>query len=139
MPAGPPVTRSRSLLAVLFSLAMPVAFLVVPRPLLRLFSSSRALIAAGVPILRLLGLVEMVNAVGLSLAGALRGAGATRSVMVIDIVASWALFLPSAWLFAIALRGGLIGAWIAILLWFCLYSAGLTVWFLRGRWQRIRL
>ncbi len=117
--------------------AFGVAFLLAPAPLLRLFSSSPGLVAAGVPILRLLGLVQVVDAVGLTLAGALRGAGATRAVMAIDIAAGWLLFLPCAWLFGIVMRGGLVGAWIAVLLWFCLYSLGMTVWFVWGKWQRI--
>ena len=43
-------------------------------------------------------------------AGALRGAGMTRAVMLVDILTGFGLLPPLAWLFGIVLGGGLI-AW----------------------------
>ncbi len=133
-PAGPAWR-----LAMIFMGAFGLLFLLAPGALLRLFSPSEALAHEGRPILRLLGLVQLVAALGLTLAGALRGAGATHAVMVIDIVCGWCLFLPATWLFGIVLRGGLLGAWWGVLLWICLYAFGMTAWWLKGSWQEIRL
>ncbi len=83
----------------------------------------------------MMGLVQIFDAVGLTLAGAVRGAGANRVVMTIDVVAAWALFLPSAWFFGIHLDWGLNGAWIGVLIWFFLYALAMTVWFRRGTWR----
>lgn len=123
-------------LATLLMGAFGLAFLLAPDALMRLFSADAEVSAAGRPILRLMGLVQVFDAVGLTLAGALRGAGATRLVMATDVVLAWGLFLPTSWLFGVALGGGLIGAWIGVLVWFFVYAVGMTVWFVRGDWRR---
>ena len=94
------------------------------------------LIRAGTPILRMMGLVQIFDAVGLTLAGALKGAGATRAVMLTDVTTAWLLFLPSAWFFGIHLELGLSGAWIGVLLWFFVYAVGIAWWYVRGDWWR---
>ena len=126
-------------LAVILMGAFGVVFLLIPGTLLRAFSDSPELIAAGKPILRIMGLVQVIDAVGLTLAGALRGAGATRAVMVADIVTGFGLLPPLAYLFGVVLDGGLLGAWYGLLIWFTLYAAGLTVMFLRGNWEKVRI
>lgn len=115
--------------------AFGVLFLAIPGRLMGLFAEDAALIAAGTPILRMMGLVQIFDAVGLTLAGAVRGVGATRVVMIIDVVAAWGLFLPSAWYFGVVRDGGLTGAWIGVLVWFFLYAVGMTAWFQTGRWR----
>jgi Na+-driven multidrug efflux pump len=124
------------LLAVAFMGVFGLAFLVWPEHLMRLFAKDAELIAAGTPILRMMGLVQVFDAVGLTLAGALRGAGATRQVMVTDVLTAWLFFLPAAWLFGVRLDGGLTGAWIGVVLWFFLYAVGMVAWFQRGDWLR---
>jgi len=116
-----------------------VLFWVWPGGLMRAFTSSEELVRAGTPILRLMGLVQVFDAVGLALAGTLRGAGATREVMIVDVAAGWGLFLPTAWICGVVLDGGLVGAWLGVLAWFTLYATGMTAWFLKGSWQRIKI
>ncbi len=125
--------------AMIFMGAFGLLFLLAPGTLLRLFSSSEALAHEGRPILRLLGLVQLFAALGLALGGALRGAGATHAVMVIDIACGWCLFLPMTWLFGVVLHGGLLGAWWGVLLWICIYALGMMAWWLKGSWKEIRL
>ena len=59
--------------------------------------------------------------------------------MVIDILVGFGLLAPCAYFFGIVLDGGLIGAWLGLLIWFFLYAAGLTALFVRGRWQYIEI
>jgi len=122
--------------AVLFMGAFGLAFLLVPGLLMKAFTDSPELIAAGRPILRVMGLVQVIDAVGLTLAGALRGAGETRVVMLVDLVTGFGLLPPLAWLFGVHLGGGLLGAWWALLTWFTLYAVGMVVLFVKGGWQR---
>ena len=126
-------------LSVLIMGFLGLFFVFVPIPLIKMFSNSPDLIAAGVPILRLMGLVQMIDAVGLTLSGALRGAGATRSVMVVDILSGLVLMPPLAWLFGIFFEWGLLGAWIGLLVWFTIYAVALTVLFTRTRWQELKI
>ena len=113
-----------------------VIFLLAPAWLMSLFATDPDLIRAGTPILRMMGLVQIFDAVGLTLAGALKGAGETRVVMIVDVVTAWLLFLPGAWFFGVYRGLGLNGAWIGVLVWFFVYAVGITVWFVRGDWNR---
>jgi len=81
----------------------------------------------------------VIDAVGLTLAGALRGAGATRTVMLVDLACGLCLLPPCAYLFGVVLQGGLLGAWFALLLWFSLYTVGMVYWFQRGDWKTIKV
>ncbi len=126
-------------LAICIMGAFGVLFIMLPVPIMGLFSDQKELIAAGVPILRLMGLVQVIDAVGLTLSGALRGAGATRPVMLVDIINGFVLMPPLAWFFGIRMNGGLVGAWIGLLVWFTLYALILTVLFTRSRWQELEL
>ncbi len=126
------------LLSVLIMGFLGLLFLVVPVPIMKLFSNQPDLINAGVPILRLMGLVQVIDAVGLTLSGALRGAGATRAVMLVDVFSGLLLMPPLAWFFGIFLGWGLLGAWIGLLVWFTIYAVALTVLFTRTRWQELK-
>jgi len=123
-------------LSVLLMGAFSVLFLLIPGRLMGLFATDPELIRAGTPILRMMGLVQIFDAVGLTLAGALKGAGATRAVMVTDVSTAWLLFLPGAWFFGIHLDLGLNGAWIGVLVWFFVYAGGITWLYVRGDWHR---
>lgn len=126
-------------LSVVFMGAFGVVFLLVPGALMRAFTDSPELVAAGKPILRVMGLVQVVDAVGLVLAGALRGAGAMRAVMALDLVTGFVLLPPLAWLFGVHWGGGLLGAWWGVLAWFTVYAAGMVGLFLKGDWQGIEV
>jgi MATE family multidrug resistance protein len=118
--------------------ACGLVFLVLPAPLLRLFGLDEALVRLGVPALRLVGAAQVVNAVGLALAGGMRGAGHTRSVMAVDVAAGLLLMPPLAWLFGIAMGGDLLGATWALAAWFTVYAAGMLALFLRPHWHEVR-
>jgi len=126
-------------LSMVFMGLFGVIFLWAPELVMRLFSSSEDLIAAGVPILRLMGLVQLIDAVGLTLAGALRGAGMTRGVMMVDIITGFGLLPPLAYLFGIVLDGGLMGAWLALLTWFTLYAVGMVLLFVKSDWEEVKI
>jgi len=123
-------------LSVLFMGAFGVAFIWVPGFFLSLFADSEAIIATGTPALRVLGLVQIIDAVGLTLAGALRGAGVTRAVMIVDIVSGFGLLPPLTYYFGISLKGGLLGAFYAVLTWFTLYALGMTWLYFKSGWER---
>jgi len=114
-------------------------FLLWPDLVLRAFAVDEPVLAAGRGILRITALVQVLAAAGLTFAGVLRGAGATDRVLAVDVGTGAGFMLPVAWLFAVAFRGGLRGAWWALTLWFALHAFLMTRLFLRRRWLRIRL
>lgn len=123
-------------LSILLMGAFSVLFLALPGRLMGLFATDPELIRAGTPILRMMGLVQIFDAVGLTLAGALKGAGETRVVMLVGVFTAWGLLLPCAWFFGVRLGWGLNGAWIGVLVWLFVYALGITAWFVRGDWRR---
>ena len=114
-------------------------YLIAPEALIGVFSADPAVIAAGSTVLRLVAFYQLFDAVSIVMGGALNGAGDTTFTMVVRIVLGWGGFLPIAWLFAIPLGGGVLGAWIGALLYL---SARGLVYFLRfrsGRWKAVRV
>ena len=126
-------------LSVMIMGSLGLLFVFLPVPIMKLFSNEPGLIAAGVPILRLMGLVQIIDAVGLTLSGALRGAGATKAVMLVDVCSGFLLMPPLAWLFGIVFNWGLLGAWFGLLIWFTIYALALTILFTRTHWQELKI
>ena len=119
--------------------ALGAVFLAVPDAVLAPFGTEPAVRQAGRAVLRITAVGQLLAAAGLVFAGVLRGAGATRAVLLVDAATGLGFLLPVAWLLAIVLEGGLVGAWWALVLWFALHAVVMTRLFASGRWLRQRL
>jgi Na+-driven multidrug efflux pump len=71
--------------------------------------------------------------------GALQGAGDTRFPAWITFICNFALRLPLAWLLAVYLSYGTIGAWIAMASTTVLSAFLMTGWFAIGKWKTIKV
>jgi Na+-driven multidrug efflux pump len=90
-------------------------------------------------LVRLTGLAQPFMAVAFVLAGSLRGAGDTTSVMWITGVSMWGVRLGLSYVFMAGLGWGAAGAWAAMAV-DCAVRAALTYWlFARGRWKKVRV
>lgn len=116
-----------------------VAFLAVPEPLLRIFTDDPEVIALGRPLLALAALFQIVDAVGIIVGGSLRGAGDTRWPFLVQATLAWALRLPLVYLCAIALQGGLLGAWIGELGYIVVLNGFFWMRFRAGNWRSMRV
>jgi MATE family, multidrug efflux pump len=120
--------------AVFFTLAVPMFELFCPHP------KQAAIVAMGVPVLRLVAFGMPALASCMILAWALRGAGDTRFPMLFTWVGFFAVRIPlTYWLISPEVGLGLFGAWLAM----CadMYVRGLCVLarFVGGRWKTIRV
>lgn len=119
-----------------------------PKPILLLFLptdlDSNALkeqvIEAAIPSLRLAALLlSPTAAAGMVLTQALYGAGETKYVMIVEFILHFLCLVPLAYFLAIYLGYGLLGCWIAAII----YGVGLTIAtgirFAQGHWMKIRL
>jgi multidrug resistance protein, MATE family len=126
-------------LAMLVMGVVGLGYLVAPGTLMSVFSDEAAVIAAGVTILKLVALYQIIDAVAIVMGGALNGAGDTTYTMFVRGVLAWLLFLPTAWLLIFRVDGGIGGAWIAA----CVYLVGLAIaYFIRfrsGQWKLLEL
>ncbi|SDS38935.1 putative efflux protein, MATE family [Halopseudomonas xinjiangensis] len=94
----------------LFLLGLP--FWLAPQAVLGLFTHDAQLLALGDWPLRITGLGMTLDATALVLTQALLGAGASRTVMGVNLGSQWLLFLPCAYLAGPVLGGGLLSIWL---------------------------
>jgi MATE family multidrug resistance protein len=69
----------------------------------------------------------------------LRGAGDTRWPFVAQTLLAWAVRLPLAWLFAVTLGGGVVGAWYAEFVFILALAAALAFRIRSGAWRDMRI
>jgi putative MATE family efflux protein len=134
--------------------AMGVVFFVSARPLFELFcptDDQQAIVAAGVPVLRLVAFAQPALASCNIFTAALRGAGDTRIPVLISWLGFFVVRIPLAYLLAqssvelgplgtIPGAGlGLLGAWLAMTADLFVRGLIFLMRFASGRWQKIRV
>jgi len=127
-----------TLLGIAWMSAMGVAFYVFAEPLMGLFTTDPRVIAYGAPCLRLIAWTQPLQAFGMVLAGALRGAGDTRWTMIITTASIWLLRIPLSYFFGIYLGLGLVGVWMGNTFDMGIRGLAVTWRFSTGRWKSIR-
>ena len=141
-------------LAGLVMTGMGVVFVVLAGPMVRLFCQEADLapvVAAGVPVLRLIALAMPALAAQIVFTYALRGAGDTR----VPVLFSWLGFLGVRIPLAYLLTGptidlgrlgtvpgaglGLLGAWVAMVVDIWVRGVFFTLRFAGGRWKKVEV
>lgn len=110
-----------------------------PHTTIAIFNDSPAVIAAGVPSMRLMGACGPVIAVGMILTQALFGAGNPRFVMMVELALHFGVLLPLAYLFGVVLNGRLLGVWTAAAVYVVLLTAIMVTKFRNGSWKSISI
>jgi putative MATE family efflux protein len=136
------------LLAVYVMTIFGVCAFLFPKPILTLFLPpdldgnhlKELVIQAATPSLRLTAiLLSPTAAAALVLTQALYGAGETRYVLIVEFILHFLCLAPLAWLLAIYFDMGILGCWIAAIV----YALGLliatSVKFMQGSWQKLSL
>jgi putative MATE family efflux protein len=115
MAEGAAVARVATRWAVLWMSAIATLLIVFAPQIFELFSSDAAVIAAGVPGLRVLALTQPFWAVLFVQAGALRGSGNTRFPLMVTGASIWAA-VGLAYALLETIGGGLVSVWAAFAL-----------------------
>jgi putative MATE family efflux protein len=107
--------------------------------IMRAFTADAEIIEHGIAALRVVALAQPGQAIGIVLAGSLRGAGDTRFPMITTGLAMWAVRLPVAWFFGIILGYGLAGVYLGWV--FDSVALGLLTWlrYRTGSWKERRV
>ena len=93
-----------------------MAFLLVPRPIIEIYSRDRQILVMGVRILTIVAAFQIFDGCQTVATGALRGLGETRFPMLMNLVGYWVFGLPLGAAMCFRLKWGLPGLWIGLTL-----------------------
>jgi MATE family multidrug resistance protein len=126
-------------MSMLYAGLIALLFLILPSQLVMLINQDPEVVRLGSKILRVAAIFLLFDSMGIASNGCLRGAGDTRWAMFVGVSYAWFIFVPLAYLGAIALKGGAVGAWAGATVY--IIALGLT-YFLRfrtGKWKSIKI
>jgi MATE family multidrug resistance protein len=117
-----------------------LAMLIVPAPIIKLFTADPAVVATGVSLLLIGAAFQLFDGVQGVATGVLRGLGDTHTAMLSNIAGHWAIGLPAGALLCFQAGLGVRGLWVGLSIGLILVAVTLvTVWHARARGLRTRL
>jgi putative MATE family efflux protein len=122
--------------------AVGVVFFFLAAPLVRIFlrgPEAEVAVATAALCLAISAFEQPFMALAMALGGALRGAGDTRSPVIVGVVGVWGVRVPLAWALAFPMKLGLNGIWITMIADWAVRTAIFSVLYRRGRWKTIKL
>jgi MATE family multidrug resistance protein len=119
--AGDPAKARRAgwmglILGMSFMLLTAIMFLVVPKPLIALYTTDPAVMALAPGLLLIVAAFQIFDGMQTVSTGALRGLGDTRFPMLANLVGYYALGLPLGCFLCFGLHWGIYGLWIGLTL-----------------------
>lgn len=119
--AGDPARARRAgwlamALGTAFMLSAAVAFLLIPRPLIAIYTRDAQVMAVGPRLLLLAAAFQIFDGIQTVSTGALRGLGETRVPMLVNFVGYWLLGLPLGLGLCFLPHWGVFGLWIGLTL-----------------------
>jgi Na+-driven multidrug efflux pump len=137
------LARKSTYLAFLFALVvmslMGVALLVFNTQILSLFTDDMSVVAAGTTVIATCALIQPAMATSFIFSGGLRGAGDTRTTLIISVGSIWGLRLVAAYILGVTLGLGLLGAWLGIGIDFTFRGVLFWLRFRSGKWATLRV
>lgn len=118
---------------------MGMVFIIFPHQILPLFTTDPAVREYGVVALRIIGLIQFIDAVGFTLWFALSGAGNTFYPAVVESGLVWLFLLPLSYLTGVVLDMGFLGPWIILPVYIFLFAAIMAWKILQGDWKEIQV
>lgn len=112
-------------------------FLIIPIPLLSLFTPDQRILALGVPCLAIAALAQPFMATSIVLEQALRGAGDTRTALWISLSGWFVVRLMATYSFVVVLGWGLSGVWLGSTCDWIVRSIILVIVLRRGKWGKV--
>ncbi len=114
-----------------------LVFSLIPEGILRIYTSDADLIALSVMALYAAAVNQPVLNFSIVISGALRGAGDTKTVMLLTSLRIWLIFVPLLILFVLRTRLGLSGLWVSETISLIVFSVFMLIRFRREKWVHI--
>jgi len=119
--------------------AFGIFFFIWPDVFLRIFTRDKEILDNARWCLKIVAISQPFLAAVMGFAGALRGAGDTKRVLIITFTGIWGIRLTFAYLLAIVFKLGLIGAWIAMSIDLVVRGILFFFMFKEGKWKSIKV
>ncbi|MBC7924129.1 MAG: MATE family efflux transporter [Bryobacteraceae bacterium] len=119
------------------SFAAIVMFL-IPTTLVELFTKNSDVLRIAVPLLSIAAVFQIFDGIQVSATGILRGAGDTRTPMLANLVAHWALGLPAGYILCFVFGMGVFGLWAGLSAGLILVGLTLLAWWWRYSPRRVQ-
>jgi MATE family multidrug resistance protein len=108
--------------------------ILIPAPLIHLFTSDPGVSRTGVTLLRVAAMFQLFDGLQVVTTGTLRGLGDTRTPMLANLVGHWILGLPVGYALCFGANWGAVGLWVGLSVGLILVGIGLVgVWTWRVR------
>jgi len=119
-----------------------IAFFFLAAPLVRVFlrdPGAEGTVAVAAMCLAISAFEQPFMALAMALGGGLRGAGDTKSPVIVGMIGVWGVRIPLAWTLAFPAGLGLNGIWITMIADWAVRTAIFSVLYRRGSWKAIKL
>ncbi len=126
-------------MAIMIMSAMGIIFFFFSPWIVRFFTPDEDVIRVAATALKIIGLCQPALAIVMVLAGGLRGAGATRSVMVVTTLGFFVVRIPIAYLLVRFTDLGLAGAWLGMGIDLIIRAIFIGALFLGGEWKQLKV
>lgn len=119
--------------------SMGVVFILFPEFILSLFTSDASIVTMGIWGLRVIGVIQFVDAVGFTMFLALTGAGNTLYPAMVESLLIWFFMLPLSYYFGVFSNMGFKLPWIVFAIYLILMAIILTAKVKKGDWKEIEV
>ena len=119
--------------------SMGLLFIFLPHWIIPIFSTNPEIIRMGIPCLRIIGILQYFDAVGITLFFVLTGAGNTRFPAIVDMIIVWLIFLPISYYLGIVMEMGVVGAWLGFSAWIIPFAVVMALKVKTGSWKQIEV
>ncbi|WP_042679984.1 MATE family efflux transporter [Anaerosalibacter massiliensis] len=123
--------------AILLMGIVGILFFAIPYPIMRLFSSDKETVFLASKCLRIGAFEQIPTAIGMTLSGALKGAGDTKGPFRISLVTNFLVRLPLIFLIVFVFKLPIIYIWVATNIQYLVEATLMTIKYKKGAWKNI--
>ena len=116
-----------------------LVFIFFPGVIIPIFTNDPAIIHISVIGLRIIGVLQFFDAVGLTLWFALTGAGNTIFPAIVESMLLWGIALPSSYILGVKMEMGFWAPWAVLPLHIILFALIITWKVRKGDWKEIEV
>ena len=128
-----------TIIAMIVMSTFGLLFFIMPQFLVSLFTNDKDVIELSTMALKIVSICQPFSGASMVLAGALRVAGDTKSVLQITYLGIFLIRIPITYLFLDVLNFGLAGAWIVMTIDLVIRSSLAFYIFRRGKWKYLQV